>query len=58
MVHASVDDFAEFLTDHLLSSGKDMYAHNVDIHEHVAYFLTKDLNLNAKDIEYVQCMCL
>lgn len=33
----SLDEFVEILKDHLLSTGQDMHAHDIDIHEYIRY---------------------
>lgn len=48
----TVSAFASYVTNHLLTSGKDMDAHGIDIHDNLAYFQDFDEN-TRQTIQYV-----
>lgn len=49
----TVRDFASHITDHLLTSGTDMHAHGVDIHNNLGYFEEFDEKIR-QNIKYVR----
>ena len=48
----AVSDFADHITDHLLSSGKDTHTHGVDIHDQLGYFKERNPATHS-EIRYI-----
>lgn len=53
----TVSAFASHVTNHVLSSGKDMYAHGIDIHDNLQYFDDVDEN-TRQSIKYVHVVAV